>query len=224
MLLAFWRPKILRGFAVSALLVGGVSVALARFAGSRVYTLMMTHMASESTSSTNNKYSMDPRAMPNLRGLIYAIASIGRDSIGSGLARAVLIAIAIASLAILVVSAIIFKNTVKNSRATADLAFATALAVALAVSFHLEMHDLTLFAMAFALIINRGLERPPFASARFRAQIVLMVPFFMMPLALVLVRAHVLYLFGLPVASLAILDLMDLHGLANRKPQVQFQT
>ena len=163
---------------------------------------------------------MDARSMPNLRGLVYGIMSHGADSIPAALAKVVPIATVVASLVILAIAATLLLKIRTSSSATTDLVFASALTVALAVSFHLQIHDLTLLAVAFALVINFMLEQAKLTHDRsyLRAQILLMIPFFVMPLALLLTRYRLLFLFGIGVLGISIISLLELAKLIRATP------
>ncbi len=154
LLLAIWRPKILKGFTISGAGVALLSMVMVGPRGVLSYVSLLLRMAGNSTSAASEQYAMDARSMPNLRGLVYGIASGAGGAVPAALAKFVPIFIAVASFAIFVGAALILYRARTNPRDITDHVFAAALTVALVVSFHLQMHDLTLLTMAFALALN----------------------------------------------------------------------
>jgi hypothetical protein len=96
-----------------------------------------------------------PDAMPNLRGTLYVLgAGVIPDA-------AIKLALVLLSAGLLVWSARQWPLSPEPSADTLDLPFALNLVVALLVSFHLNLHDLTLLALPIALLANRLAQRPP---------------------------------------------------------------
>ena len=207
LLLAIWRPKILKGFTISGAIVTILSIAMVGPSGVTSYVSLLLRMAGNSTSAASEQYAMDARSMPNLRGLVYGIASGGGGAVPAALAKVVPIFIAVASFAIFAVAAVVLYRVRKNSGEITDLIFASALTVALVVSFHLQMHDLTLLALAFALVLNWILGASGERKKRYWIYIALMATFYVMPFALLLTRYRMLCLYGAVLIALAALNL-----------------
>jgi hypothetical protein len=207
LLLAIWRPKILKGFTISGAIVTILSIAMVGPSGVTSYVSLLLRMAGNSTAAASEQYAMDARSMPNLRGLVYGIASGGGGAVPAGLAKMVPIIIAVASFAIFAGAAVVLYRVRRNSGEIVDLIFAAALTVALVVSFHLQMHDLTLLALPFALTLNWILGRSGEAGKRNWIYIALMASFYVMPFALLLTRYRMLCLYGAVLIALAALNL-----------------
>jgi hypothetical protein len=119
--------------------------------------------------------------------------------------------IAVASFAIFAGAAVVLYRVRKESREIVeitDLVFAGALTVALVVSFHLQMHDLTLLALPFALLLNWILGASGERKKRYWIYIALMAMFYVMPFALLLTRYRMLCLYGAVLIALAALNLL----------------
>ncbi len=211
LLLAIWRPKILKGFTISGAIVTILSIAMVGPSGVTSYVSLLLRMAGNSTSAASEQYAMDARSMPNLRGLVYGVASGGGGAVPAALARVVPIFIAVASFAIFAGAAVVLYRVRKESREIVeitDLVFAGALTVALVVSFHLQMHDLTLLALPFALLLNWILGASGERKKRYWIYIALMATFYVMPFALLLTRYRMLCLYGAVLIALAALNLL----------------
>lgn len=207
LLLAIWRPKIFKGFTISGAIVTILSMAIVGLSGVASYVSLLLRMAGNSTSAASEQYAMDARSMPNLRGLVYGIASGGGGAVPAALAKVVPIFIAAASLAIFCGAALALYRIRKRSTEITDLVFAAALSVALVVSFHLQMHDLTLLALPFALLLNWIVGRGGGGRKRQAWYIALMASFYVMPFALLLTRYRMLCLYGAVLMALAALNL-----------------
>ena len=84
LILMFWKPKLVKGFVLSGVLVVAVSLAMVGPGGLRSYVNYMSSMANASSKAvTQRGYIVDPRTNPTLRGLIYEVASRGGGSASS---------------------------------------------------------------------------------------------------------------------------------------------
>lgn len=147
LVLLFWRPAIWKGLAMSGALVALLSLVLVGPAGIRSYLRYVSAMARESTAAVSQRYQMDPRTNPTLRGLTYELISGGRVAVSGSAARAVPLAAALLDLLCIAVAAKFMR-----SNAPAETKFAVAVLSALLVSFHLLMHDLVWLAIPFTLL------------------------------------------------------------------------
>jgi hypothetical protein len=150
LVLLFWKPRILKGFAPSATLVLLLSLAMVGPPGLRSYAGYLSGMAHDSESAVSRFYKVDPRTTPTLRGLAYELVSQGAESVSSATARILPWTVGLLDLACLV-----FAWKFMREEVPAETKFAFAILIALLVSFHLLMHDLMLLALPFVLL--RGL-------------------------------------------------------------------
>jgi len=164
LVLVFWKPRLLKGFACSATLVVLLSLALVGPAGLHSYVGYVSAMAHDSEAAVSQLYKMDPRTNPTLRGMAYELAARGSESVSPAVARFLPVAVGL-----LDVLCVVFALTFMRREAPAEAKFAFAILVALLLSFHLLMHDLVLLALPFVLL--RGLP------ARWP-----LVPFYLAPL------------------------------------------
>ncbi len=212
-LLACWKPKILRGFGLSAAILVIISAIMVHPAGLITYFQYLTRMAHESSTSVRLNYGMDPRWMPNLRGLAYGIASRGANSLPPSFAFLFVVALACTS-ALTFVWAIRELRAVRSrSNETTDLVFAFAVIVSLLLSFHLLPHDLTLLAVPFALVLNRMVASGARRGPRQFALAGLVASFYLTPLFLLLIQHLLVYLYGAVVLACAALVSVELSEL-----------
>lgn len=164
LVLWFWKPKLLRGLILSGALVGVLSLAMVGPAGLRSYFTYLSAMTHDSAAAVSERYQLDPRTNPTIRGLVYELASGGHETVSPVAAKLVPI-----GLGLLDLLGLGFAWKVMRGDADPNVKFAFAVLVALLLSFHLLMHDLTLLALPFILL--RGL------FARWA-----LVPFYVAPL------------------------------------------
>jgi Glycosyltransferase family 87 len=229
-LLALRRPKLLKGFAVSAALLGIVSIVMIGWDGVIAYVYSLTHMARASSEGVSLQYGMDPRLIPNLRGLAYGIFSQGRASLSPAATTALLVTVALGSLVFLGWTARrIFRMTAAvdspaNSPADSDLArasegagildlaFALAVIASLLLSFHILAHDLALLALPFAIIIAR-IRMPGLYSAARRGAFIALISIFYVYVAYLFLFANSL-VFLLSLVLIALVYLISAEGRA----------
>jgi Glycosyltransferase family 87 len=203
-LLVFWRIKLLRGFAIAAALLLFISGVLVHPAGIGSYFHFVTHMARASSEGTNMKFGY-PRLMPNLRGLIFGIASGARDVPQPTAALIALAILLLASAVIYVCAARRIAITRSNSEDTNDLVFALAVIVSSLLSFHQLTHDLAMLTLPFAIVVNRLLRPSVERSTRWFALAGIIAVFYLLPVYLFLHDWSFLYLLGAIVLAFAIL-------------------
>jgi hypothetical protein len=184
-LLALRKPRLLKGCAASAAFLAIVSAVMIGPAGVLSYIRSLTHMARASSQGVSLQYGMDPRLLPNLRGLLYGILSRGRPSLPPSAATASLLLITLLSLLLLVWTArqilVIPPDTPHSPPECAsptDLAFALAVVVSLLLSFHILAHDLTLLALPFAIVVDRLIASQAIRPARAAAFAAVMFLFY----------------------------------------------
>ena len=150
LLLLFWRPKLLRGLALSGTMVLLLSLLIVGPAGLRSYASYVSAMATDSAASVSERYQVDPRTNPTLRGLAYELSSGGGESAPPAAARLLPAAVGLLDLLCLA-----FAWRFMRTERSSEMKFAFAVLLALLLSFHLLMHDLILLALPFTLL--RGL-------------------------------------------------------------------
>jgi hypothetical protein len=151
LILMFWKPKLLKGFVPSGILVVAVSLAMVGPAGLRSYADYMSSMANASSKAiTQRGYIVDPRTNPTLRGLIYEVTGGGGGSASPATSRILPAAIGILELLCLAAAWMFMR-----SDAPTEGKFAFAILAGLVLSFYLLMHDLVLLALPFTLLRGR---------------------------------------------------------------------
>ncbi len=150
LVLLFWKPRLLKGFALSATLVAALSLAMVGPAGLRSYVHYMSAMARDSSAVVvQHGYIVDPRTNPTLRGLVYELAGrLQRASPASG-------RLLPAAVVLLEVLCLAFAWRFMRTEAPPEEKFAFAVLVGLMLSFYLLTHDLVLLALPFVLLRGR---------------------------------------------------------------------
>jgi hypothetical protein len=223
-LLALRKPKLLKGCAVSAAFLAIVSAVMIGPAGVFSYIRSLTHMARASSQGVSLQYGMDPRLLPNLRGLLYGILSRGRPSLPPSAATASLVLIALLSLLLLVWTARRIlalppdtPHSPPESASPSDLAFALAVVVSLLLSFHILAHDLTLLALPFAIVVDRIIASQAIRPARAAAFAAVMFLFYVYLIYLFLFAWSQVYWLGGIVMVFAALLAKDIADATPRK-------
>lgn len=139
LVLAFWRPRLLKGFASSGSVLFAISLALVRPAGVMAYWHYLLGMAGASYT-TISTYHMDPRRNVALRGFIYRL--VGPHAYLSSV---------ITGIIGLLILAIVWRM-MRDNELSPEVKFASAVIAALLLSFHLLAHDLVLLSLPFVLL------------------------------------------------------------------------
>jgi hypothetical protein len=155
LVLAFWRPKLLRGLAMSAAAVLVLSLILAKPQGMVSYWRYVEGMARDSSTAVSPQYLMDPRTNATLRGLVYEVASNGAESMPASAARLSLII-----LGVLGILTVLVALRFMRSESHAELKFSFAVMTAVLLSFHLLPHDLILLSVPFILLAGSTARWP----------------------------------------------------------------
>lgn len=150
LILLFWRPRLLKGLAISGTLVALLSFAMVGSSGMRSYANYLLTMAHASSAGVSERYQIDPRTYPTLRGLTYELATSGSESASPAAIKAMSVALGLLDLLCLAAA-----WKFMRSGAHPEAKFAFAVLLALLLSFHLLMHDFVLLALPFTLL--RGL-------------------------------------------------------------------
>jgi hypothetical protein len=195
-----WRRwRFVAGFAAAGAIVLAVSVSIIGFAGAAAFlrpVLAVGALGGElGTSAERVTYGAFPQSMPNLRGL-----ADGTMDLFLGVSAA---HFATAAISLLVV---IWAAMRRQS-------FALALIAALLVSFHLNLHDLSLLALPIALVLDGALTKSATLARRDLIAVSLAALFLFTPVYFL--PKH-LYLLAVPMAAflLASPGLLPEHKLA----------
>ena len=207
-ILTFRRPKLLQGYALSAALVTIASAILVGPTGLASYPRALLQMARASESGISFRFGMDSRLLPNLRGLLYGIASGGRAQIPSSVAAVVLAVLLLASAWL---TAWTLGQTAQHrlgkytTNETTDLVFALAMIVSVLLSFHVLAHDLTVLAVPFAIVVDRFLASNARREPRRFVLGALIFLFYPVAVYLALFARSLVFVLGGVVALLAFL-------------------
>jgi len=149
LLFLVWRRwRFFGGFATSAGAATVMSVLIVGWSQVRVYLNSLVSMSVGLASKADQfRYGISPTSMPNLRGLIFAVAG-GRVS--TFWVQAITIA---ASFAVLLWVAVVGRNRWRGPDA-----FLVAITAACVVSYHMLIHDLTVMLLPLTLILSRFIE------------------------------------------------------------------
>ena len=215
-ILAFRKPKLLKGFSVSAVLLGLISLIMVRPAGVISYIYSLTGMARASSEGVSLKFGMDPRLIPNLRGLAYGIASGGGRVLSRSWATGVVVIVGLISLLALIWVVRRMVTRQADSAEEFDLAFSLAVIVSVVLSFHILGHDLVLLALPFAIVVDRIVAPRAKRSPRFAGSLILISLFYVYEFYLILFAWSRVYWLGGILIALAILVSMDLAEVDGR--------
>ena len=215
-ILAFRKPKLLKGFSISAALVGLISLMMIRPAGVISYIYLLTGMARASSEGVSLKFGMDPRLIPNLRGLTYGIVSAGGGALSHSWATGVIVAVGLISLAALVWTIRLVAPAHADSVEGFDLAFSLAVIVSLLLSFHILAHDLVLLAVPFAIVMDQMIALRTARNAQFAGPVVLILTFYIYEVYLFLFAWSKVYWLAAALIALAILVSMELAKVNGR--------
>jgi len=150
------RRDLGRGFSMVALALAGLSAAISGWSVFTVYPGFLLHLQAQPFAG------IMPRAMANLRGLIYFFSHSDRSSWAVA-------AVSTLSAAALINTLTAWKHArlaphlseAIASRDEFDLAFANTVLFALLVSYHLNPHDLSLLLLPIPLLLHCMLMRTP---------------------------------------------------------------
>lgn len=143
LVLAFWRPRVLKGFAVSGALIFALSVAMVRPAGMIDYWHYLLGMTGASYSTAMNAYHMSANWNVALRGLVFELLNNGKNS-----TRLITAVTGILGVIILGIA----WRFMRANGLRAETKFSFAIVTALLLSFHLLPHDLILLSLPFILL------------------------------------------------------------------------
>ncbi len=145
-----------------------------------------------------------PETMPNLRGALYALSK------GRFPERYTKLAVLLLSVALLIWSSLKCFPSGINPDRTSDLSFSLAVVVALLVSYHLQLHDLSLLSLPAAMLLKHTVSGGVRSAPVRLAVPALLTTFFLSPLYLVLMKEGRLYLLFWPILLFAVVVAIEL--------------
>ncbi len=179
------RSALVKGFSLVAAALAGLSAAISGWSVFLAYPKFLLHLTTQPFAG------VVPQAMANFRGLIYLLLHSDRSPA------------AITALSILSAAALIQTLVSWNKQDDFDLAFASAVLLALLVSYHLNPHDLSLLLLPLGVLLQRALSRAPRVS-RSGAWIILgwLGILFLPPLHVWTLKTGIYALVSLPMLAL----------------------
>ena len=203
------RWKVLFGFLVVTSGLVLLSLSLVGWKGMTAYLHLLWRENQNLVSRGQQQiYAIYPQAMPNIRGFLYGACAgkIPEAGIGIGVVGS--------SLILLLWSAIRWIRF--RERQVVDLSFSLNLLVALLVSYHLLLHDLSLLSLPLLLLLNHRVgTRTPSRLLRYASLVVIGI-FFLTPLYLTLMRDEHLYLLFWPLLLLTFVVARELSNLKSQ--------
>jgi|YelNatPaOPRAMG01_1025707.scaffolds.fasta_scaffold22024_3 hypothetical protein len=194
-----WRRwKVLGGVASSIVVLFLLSLPVAGFYGTMSYSGFLLNLVRGSTSYHSLiALGMGSNTMPNIRG---AVETLGTGLLQPGYQKVVVVLLSGASI---VWAAIKWHISRIRPEKAFDLGFALALVTSILVSYHLQLHDLTLLLIPFILFLDYSLKIQDDAESRQFLLFGIIALFYFSPLYLWLIQRNELYLLFFPILFLA---------------------
>ncbi len=145
LLFLVWRRwRFSAGFALSAAVIGSVSLWLIGFSQVEVYARSLLSMSVSVSQVDQFRFGIYPTGMPNLRGLVFGLAGTRLSAFWVQVATFLL-----SGLVLLWVATMAFRMQRKTD------ALLLAITASAVVSYHLYIHDLSVLLVPVALTLNR---------------------------------------------------------------------
>src|SRR6266851_9296398 len=172
--------KLLRGFALTAALLGAVSLAAVGWQGLLSYVHLLLNIA---CNPDNLSYGA-ATDMASLQGFVHSI--LGRR-VGPAIVR-----LMVAAVSVFLVLLIAWRWRQENTEDSFDIMFAVALVFSLVTGFHMFLHDMSPLILAMLLVCAHfpGRDRPALRLALGTTLVLFWIP----PLYFVLLARHHVYL------------------------------
>jgi Glycosyltransferase family 87 len=190
-----WRRwKVVGGFAISSGILFLLSLPVAGFRGTLSYAAFLSNLVKGlSSHNVQSALGILSSTMPNIRG---AVEMMAPGFVPHGFQKPLIVSLS--GVAVLwavrrwpLGRALSDKNF--------DLGFSLALVVSILVSYHLQLHDLSLLLIPFVLVLNRILRNEIFTGRKRLPMYGLIVLFYLSPFYLLLIRHNLMYLFFWPI-------------------------
>jgi len=190
-----WRRwKVVGGFAISSAILFLLSLPVAGFQGTLSYATFLSNLV-KGLSSHHVQHALGilSNTMPNIRG---TVEMLGPSLLHHGYQKPVIVLLSGVAVLWAVMNWPLSRTL---SERTFDLGFSLALVVSILVSYHLQLHDLTLLLIPFILALNHTLKGQN-DTGRWRFALYGIVAlFFLSPLYLWLMQRGQVYLFCWPI-------------------------
>ncbi len=216
-----WRRwKFVGGFAISSAVLFLLSLPVAGFRGTLSYAAFLSDLVKGlSSHHVQSALGILSNTMPNIRG---AVEMMAPSVLPHGFQKPLIVFL----------SGVAVLWVVKQwplghalSEKTFDLGFSLALVVSILVSYHLQLHDLSLLLIPFVLVLNRLLKGEICTGRRRLAMYGVIVLFYLSPFYLLLMRRGLMYLLFWPILAFLVLLSWELIFPANgREPAGRLPT
>jgi hypothetical protein len=196
-----WRRwKFLEGFAVACVIPFLLSLPVAGFRGTLSYLTFLSNLVrGVSSHDVQNALGMGANTLPNIRGAIEMITpSLFPHSFQKPLI------VLVSGLAVLWLARRWPLGRPLSEKAF-DLGFSLAVVTSVLVSYHLQMHDLSLLLIPFILTLNWTLKGEICGGRRRLLMYGIVLLFFLSPVYLLLIMRDKVFLLFLPILAFLIL-------------------
>ncbi|HEV2245351.1 MAG TPA: glycosyltransferase family 87 protein [Terriglobia bacterium] len=214
-----WRRwKVVGGFAISSGILFLLSLPVAGFRGTLSYAAFLSNLVKGlSSHDVQNALGILSNTMPNIRGAVEMMVS---SLLPHSLQKPLIVLLS--GMAVLWVVKKWPLGRALSDR-NFDLGISLAMVVSILASYHLQLHDLSLLLIAFALVLNRILKNEIFAG-RWRLPVYALIAlFYLSPIYLLLMRHGLMYLFFWPILLFLVMLSRELMLHANSSPESGYE-
>ena len=204
--------KVIQGFSIAAVLVSTLSLLVTGWQGMAKYVNLLWEINQNLTDRAHQvRFALYPRAMANLRGLLYTLFS--------GQISDTVITIISASFSLIVLTCLcVYLSRKDNAATTIDLEFSLGIVAMLLVAIHLHLYDWSLLMMPILLLLNNyGAESAAGGrtlwTLRFTMLLLLMTPVYM-----VLITLELTSILVVPLLFFAYLIQREISNLRHPPP------
>lgn len=215
LLFLLWRRwKVVGGFAICSGILFLLSFPVTGFRGTLSYVTFLSDLVKGlSSHHVQNSLGILSDTMPNIRGTVEMMAPA-------------LLSPSFQKLIVILISGVAIWWASRQwplgralSAKNFDLGFSLALVTSIMVSYHLQLHDLSLLLIPFILVMNRILKDEICTGRRRVAAYAIITLFYLSPLYLLLMGHGRMYLFFWPILAFFVLLSWELVDLAKgREP------
>lgn len=207
-----WRRwKFVGSFAISSAILFLLSIPVTGFRGTFSYaTFLLNLVKGLSSHHVQNALGILSSTMPNIRG---AVETMAPALLPHSFQKPLIVLLSGAAV-LWVVKEWPLGRTLSGK--SFDIGFSLALVTSIMVSYHLQLHDLSLLLIPFILVLNRILKGEICTGRRRLPMVGLIVLFYLSPLYLLLMRLGLMYLFFLPILAFFVMLSWELVYPANR--------
>ncbi len=196
-----WRRwKVVGGFAISSAALFLLSLPVTGFRGTLSYAAFLSNLVKGlSSHRVQNALGILSSTMPNIRGAVEMMAS---SLVPHGFQKPLIVFLSGVAVLWVVKQWPLGRSL---SAKTFDLGFSLAMVVSILVSYHLQLHDLSLLLIPFILVLRRLLKGEIGAGRRRLAMYGVIVLFYLSPFYLLLMRRGLMYLLFWPILAFLVM-------------------